>query len=430
MVKYIPISPNDTLIVGKIVFSKNSTLQNNGTLIFNEANVISDFSISTNSNGDQGTISILNYGKIECKNCTLTNPDPTKETFYFENKGAITCKGNFTATIDSKTTYTSLCGSKTEAQNITFKGSAGLTYKGIYSAKIFTIDIAGGAPSTTVNIGSDCGDSKFEVEELLLKNNVTQININEKTRLDSIDISGINKNGSVEMHVDGILTLGKVITGGKSLFLTGIKNSAVMSLCYKPTGNNDFATKASSTYAGTVIYLQYNENSTSNTWSIGSSPKNEGEILGNFHEIPDNISSFKECLNGFNFASLLPIELTSFRAYDSQDAIRLEWEVATEKDMHNYSVEYSINGMDWDEIDVVDAMGTTSFATRYISNLANDFPHEFLYFRLKQVTLGGLGSYSQTIVFDNTTSNKSFKTLKVGPIDILYNDSERRYIEQ
>jgi len=113
-----------------------------------------------------------------------------------------------------------------------------------------------------------------------------------------------------------------------------------------------------------------------------------------------------------------------------QNAIRLEWEVATEKDMHNYSVEYSINGIDWHEIDVVDAMGTTSFATHYISNLADDFPHEFLYFRLKQVTLGGLESYSQTIVFDNTTSNKSFKTLKVGPIDILYNDSERRYIEQ
>lgn len=79
-----PISPNDTLIVGKIVFSKKSTLQNNGTIIFNDANGTSDFSISTNSNGDQGTISILNYGKIECKNCTLTNPDPTKETFILK----------------------------------------------------------------------------------------------------------------------------------------------------------------------------------------------------------------------------------------------------------------------------------------------------------------------------------------------------------
>jgi hypothetical protein len=79
-----PISPNDTLIVGKIVFSKKSTLQNNGTIIFNDANGTSDFSISTNSNGDQGTISILNYGKIECKNCTLPNPDPTQDTFILK----------------------------------------------------------------------------------------------------------------------------------------------------------------------------------------------------------------------------------------------------------------------------------------------------------------------------------------------------------
>ena len=307
-----PISPNDTLIVGNIEFSKNSTLQNNGTIIFNDANGISDFSISTNnSNANLGKISIFNYGEIKCKNCIITNPNPTKDSVIFENDGAIRCKENYTATID-KTRYTSSCGSITEEQNITFLGGAGLTYKGIYIAKNFTIDIAGGAPSTTVNIGENCGYSKFEVEELLLKNNVTQININEKTRLDSLDISGIN--GNVEMHVDGILTLGKVTTGGKNLFLTGIKKSAVMSLCYKPTGNDAFATKASSTYAGTVLYLQHNENSTSNTWSIGSSPKNDGEILGNFHEIPDNISSFKECLNGFNFASLLPIELTSFRA--------------------------------------------------------------------------------------------------------------------
>lgn len=113
-----------------------------------------------------------------------------------------------------------------------------------------------------------------------------------------------------------------------------------------------------------------------------------------------------------------------------QNAIRLEWEVATEKDMHNYSVEYSINGTNWREIDRVETVGKTSFVTQYNSTYTNDFPHGFVYFRLKQISLDGSESYSKTIVLDNTISFESFKTLKVGPIDILYNDHERRFVKK
>lgn len=328
--KVYPILPNDTLIVGTIIFSKNSTLQNNGTLIFKDANGISDFSINTSSNGNQGNISIFNYGKIECKNCNIKNPD--QGSLIFKNDGLIKCENNFTATIDDKTTYTSLCDSKTEAQNITFQGLAGLTYNGTYKAtNKCTIDITEGAPSI-VNIGNNCGDSKFEAEELLLKNNVTQINIKEQAQIDSLDISGVSTSANIQ--VDDILTLGKITTGGKSLFLTGITKS-IMSLCYNPTGGKDFLSSSS---AGTVIYLQ--SDNISNAWQNTHTPISEADLSSVFNIKKDDLSkSFDECINGLNFATLLPIKLTSFTVQGSEDDINLEWEVASEKDLDNYSVE-------------------------------------------------------------------------------------------
>ncbi len=105
-------------------------------------------------------------------------------------------------------------------------------------------------------------------------------------------------------------------------------------------------------------------------------------------------------------------------------------EFDAEKDYKTIVVEYSKNGTDWREIDQVDGMGTTSFATQYSSIVTNDFPQGFLYFRLKEITFDGIESVSHTIVYENTPSSQSFKSLQYGHLNILYNDNERRYVKQ
>ncbi len=435
------VSPNDTLIIKTLDMGNYAKLIINGTLRIEDNGVISDFkmistpdtkSFFTNSAWDwKQNLYIENNGKIECKNfiqsfSTLNN---MQATYKFYNNGAIECQGDFYSdwVEDRYTTYQSSCNAKIEAQNITFQGRAGWTYNGVYKTENFTIDITQGG--TIIDIGSNCGTSKFNVQKLTLMHNVAQVNIEEVALLQSIDLSSMYT--SINFHVDGILTEGYV-WGHEKLLINGTDNSTI-SLCYNPTDGMDFqangtasATKSIST--GKVIYLQ--NDIIANAWNIGSSPKQEGDLQGTFREIGDRISTYEECINGFHVSSLLPIRLTTFTAHGSQEAINLEWEVATEKNIYNYSVEYSKNGFDWDEIDNVEAFGTSSFAIQYNSTITNEFPNGFLYFRLKQVSLDGLELYSDIIVYDNTRSNETFKTLKVGPLEILYNNSERRFIEQ
>ena len=434
------VSENDTLIINSLDMGNDAKFIINGIVRFEDNGESSDFtmrsqpdtkSFFTNSAWDwKKSLYIENNGKIECKNfiqsfSTLNN---MQATYKFYNNGAIECQGDFYSDwVDTYTTYQSSCNAKIEAQNITFQGRAGWTYNGVYKTNNFTLDITQGG--NIVNIGSNCGDSKFEVGKLTLKNNVAQINVEELALLKSIDLTAAYT--SVNIQVDGILTEG-YITGYDKLLMNGSQNSTI-NLCYNPTDGKNFqengtafATKSIST--GKVIYLQ--NDIIANAWNIGSSPKQEGDLQGTFREIGDRISTYEECINGFHVSSLLPIRLTRFTAHGTQEAINLEWEVATEKNIYNYGVEYSKNGFDWDEIDNVEAFGTSSFAIQYNSTITNEFPNGFLYFRLKQVSLDGLELYSDIIVYDNTRSNETFKTLKVGPLEILYNNSERRFIEQ
>ena len=433
------VSRTDTLIIKTLDMGNYAKLIINGTLRIEDNGVISDFvlfsdpsiqSFFTNYPQDwKKNLYIENNGKIECNNFkqSFSDINNMQATYTFNNNGAIVCEANFQSDWTNSTTYQSSCNAKIEAQNITFQGRAGWTYNGIYKANNFTLDITQGG--NIVNIGSNCGDSKFEVGKLTLKNNVAQINVEELALLKSIDLTAAYT--SVNIQVDGILTEG-YIAGYNKLLMNGSQNSTI-NLCYNPTDGKNFqengtafATKSIST--GKVIYLQ--NDIIANAWNIGSSPKQEGDLQGTFREIGDRISTYEECINGFHVSSLLPIRLTRFTAHGTQEAINLEWEVATEKNIYNYSVEYSKNGFDWDEIDNVEAFGTSSFAIQYNSTITNEFPNGFLYFRLKQVSLDGLELYSDIIVYDNTRSNETFKTLKVGPLEILYNNSERRFIEQ
>lgn len=322
------------------------------------------------------------------------------------------------------TTYESTCNASIEAQNITFQGTLGWTFNGTYiSTNNFTIDIT--VNGFTTNIGSStCRTSNVDAQNLILRHYIPKLNIIGQARVASLTITDPFIK-DMNIQVDGILTLGTYTPTYNYLYITGTATS-IISLCYNPSDSKDFFSKNnSSTSTGKVIYLQ---NSNTNAWD--SNPSGESDITGSYKGIADNISTYNECINNVNFSTLLPIELTSFTAHGSEDAIHLEWEVASEKNLSDYRVEYSINGTNWREIDRVETVGPTSFNTQYNSTFTNDFPHGFVYFRLKQVSLDGSESYSKTIVLDNTISNESFKALKVGAIDILYNDHERRFVKK
>lgn len=130
-----------------------------------------------------------------------------------------------------------------------------------------------------------------------------------------------------------------------------------------------------------------------------------------------------------NAAGLLPIELTSFTATATESGYTFNWVTASEKENDYFTLEYSINGVDFSEIDYVHGAGTTSETSEYEYRW-NDAPNfEMIYFRLKQTDYNGEYTYSDVIVSCRRKSAGATRTFRYGPLNLQVVDGELRYIE-
>ncbi len=98
-------------------------------------------------------------------------------------------------------------------------------------------------------------------------------------------------------------------------------------------------------------------------------------------------------------ATILPIELLSFKGKNQGTTNLLEWKTATEINNDYFTLERSEDGNNFESIGVVDGAGNSttelnySFTDSHISHLTS---HVF-YYRLKQTDFNGDYTYSQTI---------------------------------
>ena len=91
--------------------------------------------------------------------------------------------------------------------------------------------------------------------------------------------------------------------------------------------------------------------------------------------------------------TVLPIELTSFKAEVVQDVVQLEWVTATEENNDVFVVERSADGEEFHPIGEVDGAGTSHQDTHYA--FVDRSPLQATsYYRLKQVDLDGASGYS------------------------------------
>lgn len=95
--------------------------------------------------------------------------------------------------------------------------------------------------------------------------------------------------------------------------------------------------------------------------------------------------------------AVLPVELLYFTGEAQEEDVLLQWETATEINNSHFEVEHSTNGFDFNEIEKVEGMGTTTEQQYY------NFLHESPiigknYYRLRQVDFDGQFEYTNTIV--------------------------------
>lgn len=92
----------------------------------------------------------------------------------------------------------------------------------------------------------------------------------------------------------------------------------------------------------------------------------------------------------------VPVELTMFTAFQTNDGIMLRWTTATEINNAGFSVERSSNNISYYEIKFVEGIGTTTEVHDY-SVVDKNTSSGIYFYRLKQVDYDGTFNYSNTV---------------------------------
>lgn len=87
--------------------------------------------------------------------------------------------------------------------------------------------------------------------------------------------------------------------------------------------------------------------------------------------------------------SALPIELTSFAAICEQQNIKVQWVTASENNTSHFSVERSLDGVNWEVVGVQNAAGNSTSSITYEYLDFEGRGYATVYYRLKQVDVNG-----------------------------------------
>lgn len=131
-----------------------------------------------------------------------------------------------------------------------------------------------------------------------------------------------------------------------------------------------------------------------------------------------------------NFANIpspitLPIELTTFKAYSKSSNVEVFWTTASESNNDFFSVERSLNGIDFEVIGEVIGAGNSNTTLNY-SFTDEDPLKEVAYYRLKQTDFNLDYSYSKLVAVKNEVSKEVI--FKVYPNPVNQSESINLYI--
>jgi len=119
-----------------------------------------------------------------------------------------------------------------------------------------------------------------------------------------------------------------------------------------------------------------------------------GGNIYQFNAVTDIANNLRFTLGTINtLQTPLPIELINFDAKPDEGNVKLKWQTANENNNDYFTIERSINGIDWIEIKRIKGAGNSFSTLNYATTDKN--PHLGLsYYRLKQVDYDGEYSFS------------------------------------
>jgi hypothetical protein len=118
----------------------------------------------------------------------------------------------------------------------------------------------------------------------------------------------------------------------------------------------------------------------------------------------------------------LPIELLSFDAECENQNITLEWSTASETNNDFFTIERSVDGVNWEIISTISGAGNSNSIMNYsFIDISNSF--EVSYYRLKQTDFDGNFKYSSIITAKNCVQDFTELSLYPNPANEFLNVS-------
>jgi len=104
----------------------------------------------------------------------------------------------------------------------------------------------------------------------------------------------------------------------------------------------------------------------------------------------------------------LPIELLDFKAKEYNESIELMWTTATEKNNDYFTIERSIDGINFETVGMVNAVGNSQSINNYKDYDLHPLDQAITYYRLKQTDNDGTFTYSEIITVEKNKNEIDF----------------------
>ncbi|HKH62943.1 MAG TPA: PQQ-dependent sugar dehydrogenase [Flavitalea sp.] len=182
--------------------------------------------------------------------------------------------------------------------------------------------------------------------------------------------------------------------------------------------NGGFSITGGYIYRGTAYpalagHYIFADHISANVWLLPPNGTAADTIM--YRNLRDSITSFGENAAGELFATTLngrlfqvvasinvvtPVDITSFSGLQKNGVIELTWQTKNEIKVHQYEIEYSLNGTSFNQVGIVAANNSSIYKFNHNGASANR-----MYYRLRILDIDGLFEYSKIIQLNSSAND-------------------------
>lgn len=191
--------------------------------------------------------------------------------------------------------------------------------------------------------------------------------------------------------------------------LTGTQFDRVTSITFNPAQ----LTQAYLTTETQGLWLSNNMSAATPTWSLVTAyPFRQPErvFFNPFNANEIWVTSFGNGLKMGLLSGPLPIKLISFTGNRNNSHTQLQWQISSQTNGDKFEIERSSNGVQFTKIGTVNSTTGTQY------NFTDTITASILYYRLKIITASGNISYSNVLLFKDSSAVQNDITLLRNPV--------------